>query len=33
MKPMYNSIEYSDNYAKNQEVYANIVETNHMMMI
>ena len=30
--PMYNLIEYSDNYAKTQEVYGNILEMNQMMI-
>ena len=29
--PMYSLIEYSDNYAKQQEVYGNILEKNQMM--
>ena len=30
--PMYNLIEYSNNYAKNQEVYGNILEMNQMII-
>ena len=30
--PMYNLIEYSDDYAKQQEVYGNILEMNQMMI-
>ena len=30
--PMYNLIEYSDNYAKQQEVYGNILEMDQMMI-
>ena len=31
--PMYNLIEYSDNYAKKQEVYGNILEMNQSLMM
>ena len=31
--PMYNLIEYSDNYAKHLEVYGNISEMNQMIII
>ena len=31
--PMYNLIEYSDNYAKTTEVYGNILEMNQSMMM
>ena len=30
--PMYNLLEYSDNYAKHQLVYGNIVEMNQMVI-
>ena len=30
--PMYNLRKYSDNYAKHQEVYGNILEMNQMMI-
>ena len=29
--PMYNLIEYSDNYAKTSGIYGNIVEMNQMI--
>ena len=30
--PMYNLIEYSDNYAKHQDVYGNILDMNQMII-
>ena len=31
--PMYNLIEYSDNYSKKMEFYGNIVEMNQLKML
>ena len=30
--PMYNLIEYSDNYAKHQDIYGNILDMNQMII-